>query len=35
MCVNAEGKVGLNARVLEDVEVQKLEISNTYDGKSI
>lgn len=34
VCVNAEGKIGLNVRVLEGVDVTKLEI-RAHDGKAI
>jgi len=34
VCVNAEGKVGLNVRVLEDVDVGQLEVGS-FNGKSL
>jgi hypothetical protein len=35
VCVNADDKAGLNVRVLEGVEAEKLPISSTFDGKSL
>jgi hypothetical protein len=33
--VNADGKIGLNIRVLEGVEVDKLTVGPPFDGKSL
>ena len=33
--VNADGKVGLNVRVLEGVQIEKLKLGEPFDGRSL